>query len=475
MSNNLEQVHRAGGGGMQLGIWLIGGVLFGRFVRWLLWRSPRAHPLFWAWFWVSCFILIPLLASKLAVVGVLLLAAMILGTVKAYPRLKKARYDAAVRRTVAQIVDDRLGTTNTLKTMTLSETAMEGVNKLSLRTPMGMTDAEVMNVMPYLQAHFQLVSISPQDLDPRAGIVDVLLMKVNPLDSKLDSSAAHVLNLTKDEVANPYTWLDIAVDGEGNSSPIPLFLAEGGAVRAMHAGMSGSGKSSIFKQQALFACMCPEIDVVFTDGKGSELGEFREYATSFVTGADGYAAFEEQLTFLEQERDRRAQLLQENKLANSERYSDAWNIYDDGKLLVWFWDELGVIMAGLDSRQHSALQNRLYGLLSVFRSLGIAVVFSSQTFRSDLLDTKIRDNCFDVAVGFKMTNLQEARYVGFTEADDCRPDLIRGQLLRTGSWSCAGQFAARGLEGNVYGKTYYLSSKQIRHALKSVEIAPADS
>jgi hypothetical protein len=100
----------------------------------------------------------------------------------------------------------------------------------------------------------------------------------------------------------------------------------------------------------------------------------------------------------------------------------------------------------------------------VARSLGIAVILSSQTFRSDILDTKTRDNCFDVAIGFKTNNAQESQYLGFSLEDDIRPDKIKGRVMVTGRTSSVGQFATAGIR-KTYVTSFFISDNQIREKL----------
>lgn len=342
-----------------------------------------------------------------------------------------------------------------------------GIYEAHFTVPEGMTDNEFMRlVVPEFEAALHFVRVVPLDLDARAGFVSVLFCESNPLDSDLVSADAPVLNMTKEELNNPYAWLGVGIDSLARPFEIPMFLEEGGSVRMLTAGASGSGKSSIVRQKLLFAVQNPFIDVFIMDGKGSEFGLFREYVQSYETTLDGCMT---QLEMLEAEVSRRAEILSYNKETQTERFSSSWNPQDDGQLLYWLWDELGAVMGRINTAaEKKKMFDRIYGITSIARSLGIAVEFSSQTFKADLLETRTRDNCFDVKLSFKQETLQEAMYIGFDSDDTVRPDLISGQLLRSGRWSSVGQFATKGL-GSTFGKSFYITDSQIKAALATVE------
>jgi hypothetical protein len=252
----------------------------------------------------------------------------------------------------------------------------------------------------------------------------------------------------------------------GSGFEFPLFLEEGGSVRQMCAGTSGSGKSSIFKQQLLQAILCPTIEVIVMDGKQTEFGLFEPYADKFGRSVKDFWA---QLNYLKSEVDRRGKVLNENKLSQEDRFSLSWNHIDDGPFILWFWDELGYVLNFMKGAEKQEAYEKLYAVLSVARSLGIGAVFSSQTFKTTILPSDVRDNCFDLTLGFKMTTLQEASYLGFEPGEEVNPSKIGGRMLKAGRWSLAGTFAARGL-GNAFGRSYYVSDKQLKHALKDAPV-----
>ncbi|GAA1339223.1 hypothetical protein GCM10009611_07770 [Arthrobacter roseus] len=355
---------------------------------------------------------------------------------------------------------------NVRKLLTVSDTTMTGVYKVDLFTPAGHHDEEVIKVLPVFRSQLGLAeSILLADDNPFDGIVSVLFCEVSPLETRLASEDAPVLNLSLRDEYDPYHWLGVGVDANGSSYSLPLFLEEGGSVRQLCAGASGSGKSSIIRQQLVQACLNPNIDVAIFDGKGSEFGIFAPYVSNFGLST---ADFWNQIRFMEEEISRRGKALNANKLSQSDRLSQSWNHMNDGNYLLWVWDEIGATMAGFDSKQRHEAMTKIYGILSVARSLGVGAVFSSQTFKSDLLTTQIRDNCFDVSLGFKMNSNQEAAYIGFDVADEITPANIKGKVQKSGKSSTVGTFAMKGIDRNAYGKSYYITDQQIKKALSNL-------
>lgn len=375
-----------------------------------------------------------------------------------YLRRKARRLTIRVMRKSLYREEDGMDASRFLK---VRRTPTAGVFRLEMATPIGRSDTDVMALMPDIAAALRLENVLDLDDDPRAGVVAVMLCFTSPLVSDLDASQAEVLNLSEQQRNDPFHWLTVGVDGGGRPFALPLFLLEGGSVRTLTAGMSGSGKSSIVRQQLLQATLNPNITVVVVDGKGSEFADFGPHIEKY---ASNKAEFFEVLRFLEDEVRRRGEELRRNKLQQTTRLSNSWNHHDDGKFLLWVWDEIGVILAGLTAKENVEVQARLYGVLSVARSLGIAVILSSQTFRSDILDTKTRDNCFDLAIAFRTTSPQESQYLGFSLEDDIRPDKIRGEVLPSGRTSSVGQFATQGIR-RTYGKSFFITDNQIRQEL----------
>lgn len=350
---------------------------------------------------------------------------------------------------------------------TITETPMAGVWKVDLETPLGQADEDIIKILPKFRAGLKLSdTILLADENPYDGVVSVLFCESNPLETVLDSAAAPVLHMAPTEKNNPYHWLPIGVDAHGGDYEVPLFLEEGGSVRQLCAGMSGSGKSSIVRQQLLQGVLNPHIDVAIFDGKGSEFGLFEPYVQAFGRTP---TEFWKQLRYLEDEISRRGKVLNDNKMLQNDRVSQSWNPADDGNFLLWVWDEIGVTMAGFDNKQRFEAQTRLYGILSVARSLGVAAVLSSQTFKSDLLSTQIRDNCFDVSLGYKMNSNQEAAYIGFDVSDDISPANIRGKIMKSGKSATVGTFAMKGIDRDAFGRSYFITDKQIKAQLSSLE------
>jgi hypothetical protein len=349
----------------------------------------------------------------------------------------------------------------------VSRTEMLNVYKADFFTPMGQPDKAVLDVMPVFTSGLMLSSyIHLPDENPNDGVVSLLLCRRDPLLSVLDSSKAPVLHLTEEEKRNPFHWLPIGVDAMGSGFEVPLFLEEGGSVRQMCAGASGSGKSSIIKQQLLQAILCPSIEVIIMDGKQSEFGLFEPYADKFGRSVKDFWA---QLNYLKSEIDRRGKVLNQNKLTQEDRFSLSWNHIDDGPFIVWFWDELGAVLNSMKGAEKQEAYEKLYAVLSVARSLGIGAVFSSQTFKTTILPSDIRDNTFDLALSFKVNTPQEASYLGFEPGEEVNPSKIGGRMLKSGRFSTVGTFATVGL-ANAFGRSYYVSDRQLRHALKSAPV-----
>lgn len=336
------------------------------------------------------------------------------------------------------------------------------VVRIRFTTPEGRTDEDVIKTFPAFRASLALVDaiVIPDD-NPYDGSVSVLFCWVSPLEQDLDGTRAPVLH-SPDVVEDPYYWLPVGVDARGEAMELPLFIREGGSVRQMCAGASGTGKSSIVRQQLLQAVLCRHIDVLILDGKGSEFGAYEPYVEQYGTTVKDFWA---QLRYLDEECKRRGELLRRNKLKDEPRQSQSWNHVDDGKFVLWVWDELGAIMGGFDGGQRFEAMSKLYAVLSIARSLGIAVIFSSQTFKADILTTQIRDNCFDLSIGYRMNSTQEAAYIGFDGDDAVRPDLIRGKLLKSGKFSSVGTFAMKGIGESTYGRSYFVPEKNLRKAL----------
>lgn len=436
----------------------------GLFVRWLF-NSILDFPLVWlaiingavcVWFYNKSDLVSAVLVALATGVGVVFMRKPMRNE---YLRRKARRRTIRVMRKSFYKSEDGVDASRFIK---VKRTPMKDVFRLNLKTPIGRSDKDVMGLMPDIEASLRLQKVIEIDDDPRAGVVSVMVCFVSPLDTDLDGSQAEVLNLSSVDRSNPYHWLSVGVDATGEPFQLPLFLEEGGSVRQLTSGMSGAGKSSIVRQQLLQATLNPFIDVVIVDGKGSEFADFETHVQKYATTK---AEFFDVLRLLETEVKRRGELLRQNKLSQHGRLSNSWNNTDDGNFLLWVWDELGVILAGLTTKEAIEVQSRLYGVLSVARSLGIATILSSQTFRADLLDTKTRDNCFDVVIGFRSNSPQESQYLGFTLDDDIRPDKIKGKYLRTGRTDSVGQFATKGIR-NTYGKSFFITDDQIRAKLQ---------
>lgn len=428
----------------------------------------KIRPLWTLAFYCGLFALIALTQGDWFI-SLLLVAVPVLAFKYLKNPLEDSRQRRIFKKTVLSIMEQTLWKGYKVKTFVqISKTSMDGVSRVDFYTPQGEADEAVLKLMPIFSAGLNLATIVPlPDANAFDGVVSVLMCKVSPLETVLDSASAPVLHLGE-SVADPYHWLPVGVDANGSDYEIPLFLEEGGSVRQLCAGMSGSGKSSIVRQQLLQAVLNPHIDVAITDGKGSEFGLFAPYVQSFTANPTAKEFFA-QLRWLEDEKDRRVKVLAENKENQADRFSQSWNPVDDGKLLLWVWDELGAVMGSFTPQQKSETQSRLYALLSVARSLGIGCILSSQTFKSEILSTQVRDNCFDTSLGYKMNSMQEGSYIGFDLEDEVHPARIKGKILKSGKSATVGTFALKGIDRNAYGRSYFITDNQIRHALRDLE------
>lgn len=353
------------------------------------------------------------------------------------------------------------------------KTAVPGSYRVDFRTPRGKTDEQLMKQLEGLGSALALVRYMPLDLDERQGFVSILISFTDPLLEHLDSSKAQVLNLTDEELDDPGLWLEVGIYADTEPMEVPWWLPELGAVRNMTAGASGTGKSSIQKQRLLFACLSPHFEVALCDGKGTEFDLFKPYSDFYAFGGSS-SEFFAWIRFLEQKVLEHKEILNASKASGVPRKYEVFNPYDDGKIVVAVWDEIGATMGGLDTKQYMEAENRLFAITSIARSLGIATNFSSQTFNSAVISTRIRDNTFDAAEGFKLANFQESKFIGFTEDDEARPDKIRGNLLKSGRTSSAGQVVLRGFGRNTYGKSYFITSEQIRSTLEEKGVRKDD-
>jgi hypothetical protein len=368
----------------------------------------------------------------------------------------------SVRDNLESFYDD----VSTRRNIKMVKTNIPGSYRIDFVTPYHKSDEQLMKQIPMVASSLQVVKYSPMDLDDREGFVTILFSDVDPLEQHLDGASAPVLHMTEDERQDPYFWLPIGVNALGEPAEIPTFTREG-ANRDLTQGDSGAGKNSIIRQRVLQNTLNPHVDVFICDGKGgSEFAPFKDYVQHYATDKK---SFFEQLRLLEAEVARRSEILSHNIRTQPNRWTEAWNIYDDGNLLYWAWDELGRIKGQMSPKEEMEVDARIFGITSVGRSLGIAASFVSQTFRNDILDTKTRDNTFNIGIGFKSSDIRESTYIGFSADDDVAPHLIKGKLLKSGRTSTVGQFALRGTGRNWYGKSYYITNQQCIDALRQIE------
>lgn len=453
--------------------------LFVGFFTVFLWKIPKAlyishrrHPLIWAaiWTFLTSWILINL---NLGIIALLLILSV--GTLFVLNRQKiRARVEAKkyrkkltnlMKATLWQDCPDSLVEAS----LHVRETDSPMVKNIVMVNPSHTSDQQVIDAVQgrltsTLKAYRSTVD---HDDSPNDGRVTFRVLSDNPLASSL-SGPAPVLSLTKAALDNPYSWLNVGISEDGSPAKIPLYLKEGGAVRALHSGTSGSGKSSVFTQLLLKAVLCPYIETCLIDGKGgSEFPLFKNHVERYAVDAKD---FWEVINYLNSECDRRSALLAEHKLTQTGRLSDAWSHLDDGPLIAFFWDEMG-FLGGMSPSQQSEAQRKIFQIVSRCRSLGISVTISSQSFRSDLLDTSSRNN-FDARLGYSNSR-QEALYLGFSIASDneISPANIGGSLLPSGKLSTVGVFAMSGLGADIYSRSYYMSQEQIKDRLTKITSA----
>ncbi|MBO1739797.1 hypothetical protein [Leifsonia sp. TF02-11] len=445
-------------------------------LKWLLWSGPiflvgktLSYPKRMFWIYVVIAMTVTLLiawgsGNFVPLIITILLSIGLYFAFKKYGASIYHRYQ--LRLVLEQAIGDFFPEGQAKKHMTIHWADHNGNFRVDFRVPYGKSDAEFMKVLPAAASALGLVKFMPIDLDDRAGYVTILFCFNDPLEGHLRSEDAPVLHLSQFEREDPYLWLPIGVNALGEKYEVPLFLKDAGAMRRLDSGKSGAGKSSAVLQHLLFAAMNPYIDLAIADMKGgSEFPLFKPYASAYATDKN---SFFDLLRYLEKEVARRSQHLAQHAL-DPGRFSKAWNSIDDGNFILWVWDELINTYKGLALQEMIEIQGRVAGIASVARSLGIAIIFSSQTFRSDVLETKVRDNMFDLTIAFQAGSLQDAEYVGFSSSDEIRPDLIKGKMLPSGNMSTAGQFATRGLKSD-YGKTYYLPNDIIAKALDTTPI-----
>lgn len=366
-----------------------------------------------------------------------------------------------------------------------------GVYRLDLRTPQGRTDEDVIRQMESVSSQLGVVRWLPYDNDERKGYVSAVMAFRDVLKDDLPSEKTPVLHMTEAQKTDPYCWLEVGRDVMGRAFDIPLAVQNGGTQRGLHQGESRSGKSSMSKQQALFALLNYHYRLAVTDGKGSEYSWAEDYADSYwkPDSSGSLKGFFEQLRYLESEVQSRSELLARNKKANPNRFASELNPYDDGAyFLLWVWDELARVKSMAKPTELMEIDARVNAIASVAGSLGIAIIFSAQAFRHDILSTLIRNNSFDVFIGYKSNSEIESGYIGFSASDAERPDTIKGTLDKAkGRMSSAGQFVARGLKSGT-GKAYFLRDVDIVRALEEqadkplmmeiedyLEAQPADS
>jgi hypothetical protein len=341
-------------------------------------------------------------------------------------------------------------------------------------TPTGHADSDFNGLIEVFTAQMGLISTESLDDDPTNGYVDFLFVKVNPLEAHLARGTAPVLFLTEEQRNDPYYWLPVAINQRGQYMDIPLFLPDG-SVRGMHAGQSGTGKSGVFWQLILFALKNKFIDVWVSDGKGgAELSWAKPYAQKFASNAEGQFAI---LEALEAEVKRRAEIYAINMAKGVERHADSWNHIDDGNFLLWAWDEIAALISAmtiLDPKRAKDFWPRLAGVLTVARSLGIGFIFSSQTFRNEVIPISITKTSFSYGLGYQLSDAFESGYLGFTSDMAATPDKLNGHMISTGdmrgTYSSVGQFATRGIHKG-FGKSFYMKQSDLVNELNRAEKA----
>lgn len=448
-----------------IGVGLLTVVVTVLFLPYFLYRTTVRKPILGLVIWIClAFVIFATVHNNtlLLIANLVVLAGL---SYLAFRYLRGWRKRQMVAEQLRAFFADFYGDESTRRTIKVKRTEVAGSYRVDFVTPYGKEDKDLMNKLPAMASALKLVRYIDLDLDPEEGYVSILISYTDPLEEHLDSSKAHVLNLTDDELNDPGLWLKTGIYVDTEPMEQPLWLPELGAVRTKTAGGSGTGKSSIQKQKLLFACLSPHYEVVVCDGKGTEFGAFRPYVDFYADGTDP-KQFWDFLRYIEQKLKEHQTLLNASLDSGADREYEAYNPVNEGKLLFVVWDELGATLSKLSMKERVEAEDRIFGFQSIARSLGIATNFSSQTFNSSILDTRTRDNTFDFSEGFKLGSFQESKFLGFTEHDEARPDLIKGKLLKSGRTSSAGQVALQGIGRNTYGKSYFLSSSQIRQALE---------
>ncbi|MHC2184825.1 hypothetical protein ACVLV4_000449 [Rathayibacter agropyri] len=349
------------------------------------------------------------------------------------------------------------------KYMSLTEPDDEQNMILTMRTPTGKSDADLLAMTDKIASELELIRAEPLADNAQKGQVEMLLLKTSPLNRHLPELEAPVLHMTPEQMADPYYVLPVAIDSRGNPWGTPIFQLASGGQRMLTTGASGSGKSSIFTQHLLQAVLCEWVEVWIIDGKGSEFGMFEPYADRFASTPQ---ESKELLKDWADEGRRLSSILKVNKSKGKKRLSQALNPYDDGeKLRLFGWDEIFGLQDDLGKTDFGEMMSNLNNTTSQGRSRGQTHLVSAQTVPVSSFPGSIRSN-FDGKMGARAANPTDATLSGFTAEDLIAPHYIGGKPdLETGMYNTVGQFATKGLGDPTYIKGYFVGPHTIQNLL----------
>jgi hypothetical protein len=337
-----------------------------------------------------------------------------------------------------------------------------------------LTDEYLLRVMPpIVKTALRLNNVSELITDDTAGTRTLLASRINVLQDDIDEELVPIITSDATKL-DPYLDIPIGVTNNGDEVALPMCGPEG-TNRVVISGKTGGGKSGPVRTCLMTWAAAPHVRTVILDGKGTEFAMFKQFADCFVSFPEERAAGVDRFfNHIEAEKLRRQRILADHlfnsDLNDEERHTDTWNHFDDGYYLIIVIDELSTMFGGMTTGEYKDFQARLKDVLSIGRSIGIGAIISSQSLRSDLLDTGIRNGMIDYRLGFPTNDDMESGFLGFPNDATVAPHLIPSGVDKNGNKIGRGQFVPRGLETRNYCKSYFVSTKRIRRYLAELPV-----